>query len=162
MLRYIYIIIYHIHRLYTLYIIIYNIHTLYIIAGTCVVDPCLNLECPENMMCLPSFDLASARCVCKGPCSESASGIVRRVSARGPAQSPPQGKSAGCLQGALLRFGLWLYSLQGVCKGRGSSPLRYSNNPPEGSAQGTLVRLSYINVRQMCWIVPCYKRGYVQ
>ncbi|XP_023338265.1 agrin, partial [Eurytemora carolleeae] len=39
--------------------------------GPCVRDPCLNLECPKNQMCLPSFDLASARCVCKGPCPES-------------------------------------------------------------------------------------------
>jgi hypothetical protein len=37
-----------------------------------VRDPCLNLQCPENQMCLPSFDLASARCVCKGPCPETA------------------------------------------------------------------------------------------
>lgn len=46
--------------------------------GPCVRDPCLNLECPKNQMCLPSFDLASARCVCKGPCPESTkSGTVQ-------------------------------------------------------------------------------------
>jgi hypothetical protein len=42
------------------------------VTGPCVRDPCLNLQCPENQMCLPSFDLASARCVCKGPCPEPA------------------------------------------------------------------------------------------
>ena len=38
--------------------------------GPCVKDPCENVECPPNQECLASFDGASARCACKGPCPE--------------------------------------------------------------------------------------------
>ena len=38
--------------------------------GPCVKDPCENVECPANQECLASFDGASARCACKGPCVE--------------------------------------------------------------------------------------------
>ncbi len=48
---------------------------IWLVAGPCVRDPCLNLQCPENQMCLPSFDLASARCVCKGPCPADSVGV---------------------------------------------------------------------------------------
>ena len=41
--------------------------------GPCVKDPCENVFCPSTQKCLPSFDGASARCVCKGPCSENVS-----------------------------------------------------------------------------------------
>ena len=40
-------------------------------SGSCVKDPCENVECPSSQKCLPSFDGASARCVCKGPCSDN-------------------------------------------------------------------------------------------
>ena len=39
--------------------------------GPCVKDPCENVECPANQECLASFDGASARCACKGPCLET-------------------------------------------------------------------------------------------
>ena len=39
-------------------------------AGACVKDPCENVECPPNQECLASFDGASARCACKGPCPQ--------------------------------------------------------------------------------------------
>ena len=38
--------------------------------GPCVKDPCENVECPPNQECLASFDGASARCACKGPCPD--------------------------------------------------------------------------------------------
>ena len=41
--------------------------------GPCIKDPCENVFCPSTQKCLPSFDGASARCVCKGPCSENVS-----------------------------------------------------------------------------------------
>ena len=39
------------------------------ILNTNFQDPCENVECPAHQECRASFDGASARCACKGPCS---------------------------------------------------------------------------------------------
>ena len=45
------------------------------ILNTNFQDPCENVECPAHQECRASFDGASARCACKGPCSgDSGSG----------------------------------------------------------------------------------------
>ena len=38
----------------------------------CMKDPCENVECPQHQECLASFDGASARCACRGPCTDTA------------------------------------------------------------------------------------------
>ena len=52
----------------------YLVHLLSIYLNTrvCAKDPCENVECPQHQECLASFDGASARCACRGPCTDTA------------------------------------------------------------------------------------------